>query len=126
MKKKLDLKTIGFWAVAIAFIVIVQVLISTGVLSNFWATILKLGGVMAIISLGLNLIYGFNGQFSLGQFGFYAIGAYASADIMYRWSELHTANGLVVVTVVVVLVGVAVVLLAGFVYAWKNDAFKWL
>ena len=39
---------------------------------------------MAIISLGLNLIYGFNGQFSLGQFGFYALGAYASADITWR------------------------------------------
>ncbi len=41
---------------------------------------------MAIVSLGLNLIYGFNGQFSLGQWGFYAIGAYAAADITYRWT----------------------------------------
>ena len=43
-------------------------------------------GVMAIVSLGLNLIYGFNGQFSLGQWGFYAIGAYTAADITYRWN----------------------------------------
>jgi len=112
MMKRLDRSTIGFWTVAILFIVIVQVLISTGILSNFWSTLLKLGGVMAIVSLGLNLIYGFNGQFSLGQFGFYAIGAYASADVTYRWSQLNTADGLVVLTVAVTLVGLALVLTA--------------
>jgi branched-chain amino acid transport system permease protein len=112
MMKRLDRSTIGFWTVAILFIVIVQVLISTGILSNFWSTLLKLGGVMAIVSLGLNLIYGFNGQFSLGQFGFYAIGAYASADVTYRWSQLNTADGLVVLTIAVTLVGLVLVLTA--------------
>ena len=48
---------------------------------------------MAIVSLGLNLIYGFNGQFSLGQWGFYALGAYAAADVTYRWYQLHSASG---------------------------------
>ncbi|MBC7262351.1 MAG: branched-chain amino acid ABC transporter permease, partial [Chloroflexi bacterium] len=43
--------------------------------------------IMAIICLGLNLIYGFNGQFSLGQWGFYAIGAYAAALVTYHWAE---------------------------------------
>lgn len=46
--------------------------------------------IMAIICLGLNLIYGFNGQFSLGQWGFYAIGAYASAILSYRYAERFT------------------------------------
>ncbi len=110
MMKKLDRSTVGFWTVAILFVVLVQVLISTGILSNFWSTLLKLGAVMAIVSLGLNLIYGFNGQFSLGQFGFYAIGAYASADVTYRWVQLHTANGLVVLTMAVTLVGLALLL----------------
>jgi hypothetical protein len=78
------------------------VLISLDVLSAFWNTIIRIGAVMAIVSLGLNLIYGFNGQFSLGQFGFYAIGAYASADVTYRWTLLHTANGVTVLLMVVV------------------------
>jgi len=110
--KKLDRSTVGFWTVAILFVVLVQVFISTGILSNFWSTLLKLGAVMAIVSLGLNLIYGFNGQFSLGQFGFYAIGAYASADVTYRWVQLHTANGLVILTMSVTLVGLALLLLS--------------
>jgi len=54
--------------------------------------------IMAIICLGLNLIYGFNGQFSLGQWGFYAIGAYASAVVSYRFAErfTHPMEGIVV------------------------------
>jgi ABC-type branched-subunit amino acid transport system permease subunit len=51
---------------------------------------------MAMVALGLNLIYGFNGQFSLAQWGFYGIGAYCSADITYRWTN-SDPSGLVVV-----------------------------
>jgi branched-chain amino acid transport system permease protein len=46
--------------------------------------------IMAIICLGLNFIFGFNGQFSLGQWGFYAIGAYTSAILTYRYAERFT------------------------------------
>ncbi|MFN3762921.1 MAG: branched-chain amino acid ABC transporter permease, partial [Anaerolineae bacterium] len=65
--------------------ILVQALISVGVLNAYWQGIIFWGAAITMVSLGLNLIYGFNGQFSLGQFGFYAIGAYASADITYRW-----------------------------------------
>ncbi len=97
--------TLGFISVAIFIIILIQVLVSQGILNSFWYTILRLGAVMAIVSLGLNLIYGINGQFSLGQWGFYAIGAYTAADITYRWSQLHNASGLVIVFLIVFLVG---------------------
>jgi branched-chain amino acid transport system permease protein len=42
--------------------------------------------IYAIALLGLNLLTGFNGQFSLGHGAFYAVGAYASAIMMDRWS----------------------------------------
>ena len=90
---------------AIGVFVVVQVLISTQLLTTYWATILQRACYMAIVSLGLNLIYGFNGQFSLGQWGFYAIGAYAGADITYRWIRGDMA-GLAVVVATIVL-GVA-------------------
>jgi branched-chain amino acid transport system permease protein len=41
--------------------------------------------VYAIAILGLNLLTGFNGQFSLGHSAFYAIGAYAAAILMDRF-----------------------------------------
>jgi len=76
--------------------VVVQVLLSVGVVNDYWRGILFWGAAITMVSLGLNLIYGFNGQFSLGQYGFYAIGAYTSADVTYRW--VHSdPGGLVVV-----------------------------
>ncbi len=97
-----------FLAAAVGLFIVVQALLSLGVLNDFWSNIIRQGGVMAILALGLNLIYGFNGQFSLGQFGFYAIGAYASADVTFRWTQAQTANGLTVLFMVVLLVGVAI------------------
>ncbi|MCX7707503.1 MAG: branched-chain amino acid ABC transporter permease [Anaerolineae bacterium] len=57
---------------------------------------------MSMVAMGLNLIYGFNGQFSLGQWGFYGIGAYAGADITYRWVN-GDARGLLVAGIGVTL-----------------------
>jgi branched-chain amino acid transport system permease protein len=100
-----NLSTIGFMVVALSVIIAVQIAINRGELNNFWSTIIRIGGVYAIVCVGLNLIYGFNGQFSLGQWGFYAIGAYGAADVTYRWYQMHSASGLVVLLLAVTLVG---------------------
>lgn len=42
-------------------------------------------GIYAIAILGLNLLTGFNGQFSLGHGAFYAIGAYTAAILMSQF-----------------------------------------
>jgi branched-chain amino acid transport system permease protein len=80
---------------------IVQIAISVPIggaplFSDFDSGLLFQACAIAMVSLGLNLIYGFNGQFSLGQWGFYGIGAYTAADITYRWTN-GDAKGLVVV-----------------------------
>jgi branched-chain amino acid transport system permease protein len=41
--------------------------------------------IYAIALMGLNLLTGYNGQFSLGHGAFYAIGAYISAIMMDHW-----------------------------------------
>jgi len=41
--------------------------------------LVSLGLIYAIVALGLNLLFGYAGQFSLGHAGFFAIGAYTSA-----------------------------------------------
>ena len=41
--------------------------------------------VYAVAILGLNLLTGYNGQFSLGHSAFYGIGAYTAAIMMSRW-----------------------------------------
>lgn len=110
--KRFKPSTLLFTLGSIVIFAVLQILMNTGILNAFWSTILRLAGVMAIVSLGLNLIYGFNGQFSLGQFGFYAIGAYTAADITYRWTQLHNALGLTVILFAGLLVG-AVILAIG-------------
>src|SRR5262245_54804058 len=55
--------------------------------------------IYAIAILGLNILTGFNGQFSLGHGAFYAIGAYGAAVMMDRlgvpyWATLPLAGAL--------------------------------
>jgi branched-chain amino acid transport system permease protein len=109
MTKKLSSSTLWFLGSAFLIYAVLEVLISTGILSTFWNTIIRIGGVMAIVSIGLNLIYGFNGQFSLGQWGFYAIGAYAAADVTYRWGINKSADGLAVLFFATMLTGIAII-----------------
>jgi len=77
------------------------------ILDDFDMGLLFQATTMAMVALGLNLIYGFNGQFSLAQWGFYGIGAYAAADITFRWSN-GDAKGLLVLGGGVLLGGLAI------------------
>src|SRR4029077_13375162 len=52
------------------------------VMKNFYIFQITLAIIYAIAILGLNLLTGFNGQFSLGHSAFYAIGAYTAAIMM--------------------------------------------
>ena len=56
------------------------------VVKNFILFQLTLAMVYAIAILGLNLLTGFNGQFSLGHSAFFAIGAYTAAIMMDRFN----------------------------------------
>src|SRR2546421_9019772 len=66
-------------------------------LKNFYIFQITLAIIYAIAILGLNLLTGFNGQFSLGHSAFYAIGAYTAAIMMenlgisYVWTIPATA-----------------------------------
>jgi len=42
--------------------------------------------IYAIALLGVNILIGFNGQFSLGHSAFYALGAYTTAIMIDRWA----------------------------------------
>jgi branched-chain amino acid transport system permease protein len=77
------------------------------ILSSFDSGLLFQSCAITMVSLGLNLIYGFNGQFSLGQWGFYGIGAYTAADITYRWVN-GDARGLLIVGIGAALAGLAI------------------
>lgn len=103
-------KWIKVLGIIVAFGVVQLALTNFGgfsVLNNFDSGLLFQACAMTMVALGLNLIYGFNGQFSLGQWGFYGIGAYTAADITFRWVN-GDARGLLVVGIGSILGGLVI------------------
>jgi branched-chain amino acid transport system permease protein len=76
----------------IGLAVLVAIVAAPLFMKNFLIFQLTLAMIWAIAILGLNLLTGFNGQFSLGHGAFYAIGAYTAAILMehagtpYYWT----------------------------------------
>lgn len=60
----------------------IQSLIRAEVINPYWEQIIQYALIVTISSLGLNIIYGYAGQFSLGHAAFFGIGAYSSALII--------------------------------------------
>ncbi len=52
-----------------------------GILNNYWMHVINVSLIYIILTVSLNLINGFTGQFSIGHMGFAAVGAYTSATI---------------------------------------------
>ncbi|HOG46319.1 MAG TPA: branched-chain amino acid ABC transporter permease [Anaerolineae bacterium] len=70
------------WAVLVIALVVgilIQVAIQLELLNAYLALILTYMCIMIVSSLGLSIIYGFTGQFSLGHAAFMGLGAYAGA-----------------------------------------------
>jgi len=65
----------------VAFYLIVTALREADVLTSYYVQILMFGMINCMVTLGLNLINGFTGQFSIGQAGFVSVGAYVSAVV---------------------------------------------
>jgi len=60
--------------------------------SSYVLHVAILCGIYVILTLSLNLITGFGGQFSLGHAGFYGIGAYAAALLAVRLQSPFLLN----------------------------------
>ncbi len=74
MKKTNLIAALVAMAVTLGFVAV-----SEDLLGGFWYGIFILAGIYVTLALGLNLINGFTGLFSLGHAGFMAVGAYTVA-----------------------------------------------
>lgn len=71
-----------YWKqILLAFAVAIAIVLAF-TLKNFYLFQLTLALIYALAILGLNLLTGYNGQFSLGHSAFFAIGAYTAAILM--------------------------------------------
>jgi len=60
--------------------------------SDFTAYQFTLAMIYGIALLGLNILTGYNGQFSIGHSAFYAVGAYTAAILMFHFEWNHYAT----------------------------------
>lgn len=104
-----------FPVVALVFYLVVRFLASGGFINDYWQLVLDQSLIITIGSLGLSLIYGFCGQFSLGHAAFYGIGAYTAGLIgkLYghgnlAWFVLALLLGAVAAGLVALLVGLPI------------------
>src|SRR6201996_4813553 len=69
-------------------------------------TVMALGGLYAIVAIGLNLLVGYTGKISFGHNAFMAMGAYASGilTVRYDWSPLSAMIAAAVSTGLVALI----------------------
>jgi branched-chain amino acid transport system permease protein len=70
------------WCVALALLAVGQASLRD-LIGAYNYQIVILVGVNIILAVSLNLINGITGQFSIGHAGFYAVGAYTSASVVY-------------------------------------------
>src|ERR1700679_2911328 len=62
----------------------------TMVMPPYFSQLFILASINAILAVSLNLVNGLSGQFSLGQAGFMAVGAYVAASVnVFLLSSLH-------------------------------------
>lgn len=100
------------WPVALLFVVG----LAFGVESNYWLQVIVSAEVMVIAVVGLYVTFGLNGQVSLGQAGFYAIGAYTAGLLVvnfaleYLWAMIA---GTIVSAIIGMLLGIPALRLKG-------------
>jgi branched-chain amino acid transport system permease protein len=76
-------------------VLLAAVLLPAVVRSPYVLHVAVLAGIYAVLTLSLNLVTGFCGQFSLGHAGFYGIGAYTAALLAVHYQSPFLLNLLV-------------------------------
>ncbi len=76
---KFFLESRRFFILSVIIYILLKILFSGNIVSEYIEQIALFSLIVVVTSMGLNVIYGYTGQFSLGHAAFYGIGAYISA-----------------------------------------------
>jgi branched-chain amino acid transport system permease protein len=116
--KQLNKTNLG-WLIFIALTFLaIQLLVLAGIVDAFYEITLMTILINIILAVGLNLIIGFSGQFSLGHAGFMAIGAYCTAIMTIKIPTLlglfaGIGLGAILAGIVALIVGIPTLRLKG-------------
>lgn len=108
--KVLNKKNIMTLIIIAIIYALIQVLLTTGIISSFYEITIATICINIILAVSLNLVTGFTGQFSLGHAGFMSIGAYAGALINM---EMNSTSGFLIGVTAGAVAALAVGILIG-------------
>lgn len=91
----------------ILFYIVFQILLSAGILDTYIELNIILICINIILAVGLNLITGFTGQFSLGHAAFMSIGAYTSAILTAKLNQPFFV-GIILSGIIAALAGIVI------------------
>jgi len=75
------MRGLPWWKIAgLALALLLPLVVS----NRYYLHVVNLVGIYALVVIGLNLLSGYTGQVSMGQAGFFGVGAYVSALLMMR------------------------------------------
>lgn len=93
--KRMTKTNIAWASLGLGVFLTVQLLMGAGVITPYHRITIMNICINMILGLGLNLIIGFTGQFSLGHAGFMAIGAYAGGLFSVQFAKSSLPSPLV-------------------------------
>lgn len=91
-------------------------LVYEGIIDNYILRLMKQIGIFVIAALGLNLILGFTGQFTMGHAAFMSIGAYGSAIMTKNFNmpfPIALIVGVILAAILAALIGYPILRLKG-------------
>lgn len=103
-------------AVLALIYVFVIFLVNQGIISDYLLRLMKQIGIFLIAALGLNLILGFTGQFTMGHAAFMSIGAYGSAIMTKNFNmpfPIALLVGIILSAILAALIGYPILRLKG-------------
>lgn len=77
---------------AVVLYILLKIMIVTGIINPYWQRVLFYSLIVTIGALGLGIIYGFTGQFSLGHAAFVGLGAYSAGYFSKTFGQYGVAS----------------------------------
>ncbi|MBF6978444.1 branched-chain amino acid ABC transporter permease [Tuanshanicoccus lijuaniae] len=117
--QRLHIKNIVWILTAIAGFIVLNTLVNVGIINKFYQITLVRIMINIMFAVGLNLVLGVAGQFSLGHAGFIAIGGYAGAIFSKAYENslqgmfIGMAVGIGISIVLALIVGIPTLRLKG-------------
>ncbi len=110
-----------FFAAAVAVYLLLKALIAFGAINPYWQRVLFYSLIVTIGALGLGLVYGFTGQFSLGHAAFVVLGAYSAGYFSKSFGGQGVASFVAALLIGMVCAGVVGFLIGIPVLRLKSD-----